>query len=162
MCNKYNILTIADEVMTGFGRTGRNFGIEHWNVVPDIMSVGKGLSSGYTPIAVEEVYDAIYKESTSFVHGHTYGGNPLSCAVALAVQNYIETQDLVSQCARIGELMLDRLMPLQELPIAGEVRGKGLLIGTEFVADREKKAPFDPLQSVTRMIVDSIFEKGFW
>ena len=124
------------------------------------MSVGKGLSSGYTPIAVEEVYDAIYKESTSFVHGHTYGGNPLSCAVALAVQNYIETQDLVSQCARIGELMLDRLMPLQELPIAGEVRGKGLLIGTEFVADREKKAPVDPLQGVTGMIVDSIFEKG--
>ena len=160
MCNKYNILTIADEVMTGFGRTGRNFGIEHWNVVPDIMSVGKGLSSGYTPIAVEEVYDAIYKESTSFVHGHTYGGNPLSCAVALAVQNYIETHDLVAQCARMGELMLDRLMPLQELPIAGEVRGKGLLIGTEFVADREKKAPVDPLQGVTGMIVDSIFEKG--
>ena len=164
ICNKYNILMIADEVVTGFGRTGRNFGIEHWNVVPDIMSVGKGLSSGYTPIAatiaVEKVYDAIYKESTSFVHGHTYGGNPLSCAVALAVQNYIETHDLVSQCARMGELMLDRLMPLQELPIVGEVRGKGLLIGIEFVAEREKKAPFDPLQGVTGMIVDSIFEKG--
>tara|TARA_B100001964_G_scaffold242739_1_gene318442 strand:- start:250 stop:1596 length:1347 start_codon:yes stop_codon:yes gene_type:complete len=164
ICNEYNILMIADEVVTGFGRTGRNFGIEHWNVVPDIISVGKGLSSGYTPIAatiaVEKVYDAIYKESTSFIHGHTYGGNPLSCAVALAVQNYIETHDLVSQCARMGELMLDRLMPLQELPIVGEVRGKGLLIGIEFVADREKKVPFAPLQGVTEMIVDSIFEKG--
>jgi adenosylmethionine-8-amino-7-oxononanoate aminotransferase len=94
------------------------------------------------------------------VHGHTYGGNPLSCAVALAVQGYIETHDLVSQCARRGELMLEQLMPLQDLPIVGEVRGKGLLIGIEFVADQEKRTPFDPLQGVTGMIVDSIFEKG--
>ena len=80
------------------------------------------------------IYNAIYNSSTSFVHGHTYGGNPLSCAVALAVQEYIETHDLVTQCARMGELMLEQLMPLQGLPIVGEVRGKGLLIGIEFVA----------------------------
>jgi len=164
ICDKYNILMIVDEVVTGFGRTGRNFGIEHWGVVPDIMSVGKGLSSGYTPIAAtiadEKIYNAIYNSSTSFVHGHTYGGNPLSCAVALAVQEYIETHDLVTQCARMGELMLEQLMPLQGLPIVGEVRGKGLLIGIEFVADQENRTPFDPAQGVTGMIVDSIFEKG--
>ena len=164
ICDKYNILMIVDEVVTGFGRTGRNFGIEHWDVVPDIMSVGKGLSSGYTPIAAtiadEKIYNAIYEGSTSFVHGHTYGGNPLSCAVALAVQKYIESHDLVAQCARMGKLMLEQLMPLQNLPIVGEVRGKGLLIGIEFVSDQEDRTPFDPAQGVTGMIVNSIFEKG--
>ena len=152
------------EVVTGFGRTGRNFGIDHWDVVPDIMATGKGLSSGYTPIAAtiahEKVYDAIYQKSPAFVHGHTYGGNPLSCATALAVQNYIEEYNLVEQCARMGKLMLEKLKPLEGVPIVGEVRGKGLLIGIEFVADKATRAPFDVSQGVTAMMVDAIFEKG--
>ena len=80
ICDRHNILMIVDEVVTGFGRTGVNFAIEHWDVIPDIMATGKGLSSGYTPIAAtiahDRIYDAIYAESTAFVHGHTYGGNP--------------------------------------------------------------------------------------
>jgi adenosylmethionine-8-amino-7-oxononanoate aminotransferase len=158
------VLMIVDEVVTGFGRTGINFGIEHWGVIPDIMTTGKGLSSGYTPIAAtiahEKVYDAIYKESTNFVHGHTYGGNPLSAAVALAVQNYIEKHDLVSQCARMGDLMLEALTPLQESPIVAEVRGKGLLIGIEFVADKETRTPFEPTKGVTSMMVNEAFDRG--
>ncbi len=164
ICERHNILMIVDEVVTGFGRTGLNFGIEHWDVVPDIMATGKGLSSGYTPIAAtiahEKIYDAIYQKSPSFVHGHTYGGNPLSCATALAVQNYIEKHDLVAQCARMGELMLKKLKPLEELPVVAEVRGKGLLIGIEFVADKATRAPFDVGLGVTSMMVDSIFDKG--
>jgi adenosylmethionine-8-amino-7-oxononanoate aminotransferase len=164
ICDRHNIVMIIDEVVTGFGRTGVNFGIDHWGVVPDIMATGKGLSSGYTPIAAtiahERIYDAIYKKAPNFVHGHTYGGNPLSCAVALAVQNYIEAHDLVSQCDQMGTLMLERLMPLQESPIVGEVRGKGLLVGIEFVADKEKRAPFEPSKGVTAMVVDRAFEKG--
>lgn len=164
ICDRHNIVMIIDEVVTGFGRTGVNFGIDHWGVVPDIMATGKGLSSGYTPIAAtiahEKIYDAIYKKAPNFVHGHTYGGNPLSCAVALAVQNYIEAHDLVSQCDQMGTLMLERLMPLQESPIVGEVRGKGLLIGIEFVADKEKRMPFEPSKGVASMVVDLAFEKG--
>ncbi len=98
ICDRHNILMIVDEVVTGFGRTGKNFAIEHWQgVVPDIMTTGKGLSSGYTPISAtitrEEIYEAIHRRSPSFTHGHTYGGNPLSCATALAVQNYIEDHE---------------------------------------------------------------------
>ena len=164
ICDRHNILMIIDEVVTGFGRTGRNFGIEHWDVVPDIIATGKGLSSGYTPIAAtiahEKVYQAIYEKTPAFVHGHTYGGNPLSCATALAVQNYIKKHDLVERCARMGELMLEKLKPLEEVPIVGEVRGKGLLIGIEFVADQTTRAPFDVAQGVTAMMVDSIFDTG--
>ena len=164
ICDRHNVVMIVDEVVTGFGRTGVNFAIEHWDVIPDIMTTGKGLSSGYTPIAAtiahEKIYDAIYEKSTAFVHGHTYGGNPLSCAVALAVQNYIEKHDLVSQCADMGNLMLEKLMPFHELPIVGAVRGKGLLIGIEFVADKEKRTPFDVSKGVTSMVVDRAFEKG--
>ena len=164
ICDRHNILMIVDEVVTGFGRTGRNFGIDHWGVVPDIMATGKGLSSGYTPIAAtlahERVYSAIYEKETSFVHGHTYGGNPLSCAVALAVQNYLEKHDLVARCARMGDLMLAQMKELEQLPIVGEVRGKGLLLGIELVADKEKRTPFDPGQGVTSALVDLVFQKG--
>lgn len=165
ICDRHNILMIMDEVVTGFGRTGLNFGIEHWpGVIPDIMCTGKGLSSGYTPIAAtiasEEIYSAIYKKAPAFVHGHTYCGNPLSCAIALAVQNYIEKHDLVARCAKMGDLMLEKLQPLQDLPIVGEIRGKGLMIGMEFVADKTDKKPFDPNQNVTSKIVDLAFHKG--
>jgi adenosylmethionine-8-amino-7-oxononanoate aminotransferase len=164
ICDRHDILMIVDEVVTGFGRTGVNFAIEHWDVIPDIMATGKGLSSGYTPIAAtiahDKIYDAIYAESSAFVHGHTYGGNPLSCATALAVQNYLEEHDLVCRCARMGELMLEKLAPLQELPFVGEVRGKGLLTGIEFVADQDRRTPFDPAAGVTARIVDRAFDKG--
>ena len=164
ICDRHKVLLIMDEVVTGFGRTGRNFGIEHWDVIPDIMATGKGLSSGYTPIAAtvahEKVYQAICGESSVFVHGHTYGGNPLSCAVALAVQNYIEKHDLVSQCARMGDLMLERMKALEESPIVGAVRGKGLLCGVEFVADKDSRAPFDASCRVTSRVVSRAFEKG--
>lgn len=164
ICDRHNILMIVDEVVTGFGRTGIEFAIQHWGVTPDIICTGKGLSSGYTPIAAtvthERIYDAIYQKAKSFVHGHTYGGNPLSCAVALAVQHYVQQHDLVARCAQMGELMLARLKPLEELPIVGEVRGKGLLIGIEFVADKESHAPFDPGLGITARVVDKAFEQG--
>jgi adenosylmethionine-8-amino-7-oxononanoate aminotransferase len=164
ICDRHNILMIVDEVVTGFGRTGLNFAIEHWDVVPDIMATGKGLSSGYSPIAAtlvhERIYDAIYQKETHYVHGHTYGGNPLSCAVALAVQNYIEDHNLVERCARMGDLMLEQMKALEALPIVGEVRGKGLLLGAEFVADKETRAPFAVERGVTAMVVNKMFDRG--
>ncbi len=164
ICDRHNVIMIVDEVVTGFGRTGLDFGIQHWDAVPDIMCTGKGLSSGYTPIAAtiahERICDAIYDTAPSFVHGHTYGGNPLSCATALAVLNYIQEHDLVKRCAEMGDLMLEKLLPLQELPIVAEVRGRGLLIGVEFVADKKTRAPFDPSLGVTNRIVEGVFDKG--
>ena len=164
ICDRHDILLIVDEVVTGFGRTGIDFAIDHWGVVPDIMATGKGLSSGYTPLAAtvvqEKIYDKIYEKETAFVHGHTYCGNPLSCAVGLAVQNYIEKHELVPQCARMGEVMLEKLRALESSPIVGDVRGKGLLIGVEFVADKTTRIPFDPAKKVTAMVVEAALERG--
>ncbi len=164
ICDRHNILMIIDEVVTGYGRTGRNFGIEHWGVIPDIIATGKGLSSGYTPIAAtivrDEIYDGIYKKENHYVHGHTYGGNPLSCAIALAVQEYIEDHDLVSRCARMGDLMLEKMKPLENSPLVSAVRGKGLLTGVEFAKDKTTGEPFDPQEGITAAIVNRVFEKG--
>ena len=166
VCDRYNVLLIVDEVVTGFGRTGTHFGIEHWQgVVPDIMATGKGLSSGYTPIAAtlvrDEVYDGIYKKQSHYVHGHTYGGNPLSCAIALAVQNYIEDHDLVARCKKMGDLMHEQLLPLMDSPIVSAVRGgHGLLNGVEFCKDKASGEPFDPQQGVTAAVVNKVFDRG--
>lgn len=164
ICDRHDVLLMVDEVVTGFGRTGVNFGIEHFGVVPDIMATGKGLSSGYTPIAAtivrDEIYDTIYQKEQSFVHGHTYGGNPLSCAVALAVQDYIAQHDLIDNCRRMGERMLTGLQPLLDNPIVGAVRGKGLLTGVEFVADKQSRGPFPTASGVTSSVVDKVFDQG--
>lgn len=164
ICDKYNILMIMDEVITGFGRTGKNFGINHWSVIPDIIVAGKGISSGYAPLAVviahKKIYEAFVKGSGVFTHGYTYAEHPLSCAVALAVQQYIEKNNLVERTARIGSLMLQKLSHLSELPIVGDIRGKGLLLGIEFVKDKEKKTPFERELQVQEKIVELCFEKG--
>ncbi len=164
ICDKYNMLMIMDEVITGFGRTGKNFGINHWNVTPDIIVTGKGISSGYAPLAAviahQRIYNAFVKSSGIFTHGYTYVEHPLSCAIGLAVQQYMEKNNLVERSARIGSLMLKKLSRLSELPIVGDVRGKGLLMGVEFVKDKEKKTPFERELQVQEKIVDRCFEKG--
>ena len=164
ICDHYQILMIIDEVVTGYGRTGVNFGIDHWGVVPDLMATGKGLSSGYTPIAAtiarDEIYETIYETAPAFVHGHTYGGNPLSCATALAVQEYVESHDLVRRCADMGDVMLEQLQTLTDLSIVRTVRGKGLLCGIEFAADKDRGDPFDPALGVTGRIVKEAFDRG--
>ncbi len=164
ICDRYQILLIIDEVVTGYGRTGVHFGVDHWRIVPDLMATGKGLSSGYTPIAAtiarDEIYDTIYQTAPAFVHGHTYGGNPLSCATALAVQDYVERHNLVKRCADMGDLMLEQLQPLTELSMVSSVRGKGLLCGVEFAADRDRGTPFDPGLGVTSQVVQACFDRG--
>ncbi len=164
ICDHYRILMIIDEVVTGYGRTGVNFGIDHWGVVPDLMATGKGLSSGYTPIAAtivrDEIYETIYETAPAFVHGHTYGGNPLSCATALAVQEYVESHDLIRRCAEMGDVMLEQLQTLTDLSIVRTVRGKGLLCGIEFAVDKDRGVPFDPALGVTGRIVKETFDRG--
>jgi adenosylmethionine-8-amino-7-oxononanoate aminotransferase len=164
ICDRYDILLIVDEVMTGMGRTGKNFGIDHWNVIPDMIVVGKGLSSGYTPIFVvtvkEEIHRTIQEGSGAFVHGHTYNQNPLSCAIAGAVIDYLLKHDLISRTARMGEYFLKALNSLRRHEMVGDVRGKGLFAGIEFVKNKKTKEPFDPTLRLNALIGNRAFEKG--
>ncbi|HLK32527.1 MAG TPA: aminotransferase class III-fold pyridoxal phosphate-dependent enzyme, partial [Terriglobales bacterium] len=140
---------IADEVMTGMGRTGRNFAVEHWGVAPDIIVTAKGMSSGYAPlgavIASARVVDAIANGSGSFTHGFTYNAHPVSMAAGRAVLKRIREQKLVEAAGeqgRAGAALKSALENLRGLPAVGDVRGIGLLWGIEFVADKKTKQPF--------------------
>ncbi len=164
ICDQYDLLLIVDEVMTGIGRTGKNFGIDHWQVTPDMIVVGKGLSSGYTPIAAvivkEEIHRAIKEGSGAFVHGHTYSQNPLSCAIACAVLDYLEQHDLISRAAKMGTYFLLALASLADHEIVGDVRGKGLFAGLEFVRDKKTKDPFPPQMKLNILIANKAWAKG--
>jgi adenosylmethionine-8-amino-7-oxononanoate transaminase len=151
LCAEHDVLLIADEVATGFGRTGRMFACEHEDVQPDLMAAGKGITGGYLPLAAtfatDEVYDAFLGEHAdlrTFFHGHTYTGNQLACAAALANLDLFERDGIV---ARVQERALEVAAALAGLPSrcdhVGDVRQRGLLIGIELVADVATKEPFD-------------------
>lgn len=165
ICDKYDVLMIVDEVLCGMGRTGRNFAIDHWDVVPDMITCGKGISSGYTPlgavIASREIYDAVDQGSGMFEHGFTYGGNPLSCAVGLAVLRYIKKHDLVQRAAENGAYLLQELQAaIGDHPNVGEISGLGMLVGVEIVADRATKEPFPYEASMNNAIARRCMELG--
>ncbi len=165
ICDRYDVLFIADEVMTGFGRTGRMFGIEHWAAVPDIIATGKGISAGYAPlgavIARAEIYRTIQSGSGGFVHGFTYSGHPPSAAAGVAVLTILQEQGLVEAAARKGEYLKSGLLQLQARhPIVGEVRGKGLMLGLEFVRDRATREPFCRDLKVSERVVGAAFRRG--
>lgn len=153
LCDEYGLLFIVDEIITGFGRTGRLFASEHWGLVPDIMTVSKGLSSGYMPIgaaiASEAVADAFKGHPQGALsHGQTYGGHPVACAVALANVNLILREDLPGQAAEKGEQLLRGLRSLSWHPSFGDARGLGLLAGLEIVHDQAtRRLPDDPRQA---------------
>jgi adenosylmethionine-8-amino-7-oxononanoate aminotransferase len=165
ICDRYDVLFIADEVMTGFGRTGRKFGIDHWEVTPDLIACAKGVAGGYTPLGAVLVRPDIVGEvrgrGGSLVVGHTYGGNPLSCATASAVLRYILDHDLIQRAADVGVYFMRSLQQLKERhEIIGDVRGLGLLLGVEFVSDRVTNAPFPPEMQVAKRIAAATFERG--
>jgi adenosylmethionine-8-amino-7-oxononanoate aminotransferase len=157
LCRANGIVFIADEIVTGWGRTGRNFGIEHWDVQPDIIVSAKGLSGGYVPLSTvifsDEIAGVFAAADTPFVHNLTYEAHPLAAAAALAVIGIIERDGLVENAARQGEHLLARLRQLTETePLIGDVRGKGLLTAFELVADRETKQPLDPALGVAKRL----------
>jgi adenosylmethionine-8-amino-7-oxononanoate aminotransferase len=165
ICDKYEVLFIADEVMTGIGRTGKRFGVDHWGVVPDLMALGKGMSAGYTPMAAtmvsDEIIETITQGSGLIMAGHTYSANPQSAAVSLAVLKYVEKHQLVQKAAEQGAYLLSRLQELaDELPLIGEARGLGLLCGLEFVKNKTTKEPFPLSQGVSAKVIAKAFEKG--
>jgi adenosylmethionine-8-amino-7-oxononanoate aminotransferase len=152
ICRRNGVLLIADEVMTGMGRTGRNFGVEHWSVTPDILVAAKGLSSGYAPlgavIASKKVVDAIADGSGAFVHGFTYNAHPLSIAAGRAVLKVLREKKLVSAAdlslaGSVATELKSSLETLRELRCVGDVRGLGLLWAVEFVSNKMSKQPFD-------------------
>ena len=164
VCRRHGVLVIADEVMTGFGRTGRWFGMDHWGVRPDILTSGKGASSGYWPlglmVASGELYDAV-TEAAAYAHGFTWSHHAVGAAVAGAVIDVIERERLVERSAVLGEVVHQRLTAeLGEHPHVGQVRGLGLLRAVELVADRDTKAPFDRAERVSERIVAAAFERG--
>ena len=165
ICDRYGVLFIADEVLCGYGRTGRMFAIDHWDAKPDIITLGKGLGSGYVPLAAtlasREVVDTIREGTGRFVHGFTYSGMPLVCLVGNTVFDIVEDDGLVERSRRVGAYLLERLTALeQKHEIIGQVRGIGLLAGIEFVADRATRRPFDPSLQVTERVVMMAEERG--
>ncbi len=165
ICDRYDVLMIVDEVLSGMGRTGRNFAIDHWDVVPDLIACGKGISSGYSPlgavIATRQIYDAVSSGSGMFEHGYTYGGNPLSCAVGLAVLRYIREHDLVSRAAETGAYLISEIRAaLGDHPNVGEISGLGMLVGIELVADRATKEPFPTELGVSKRVAQRCQELG--
>ncbi len=165
ICTRYNILFIDDEVMTGWGRTGSLWGIEHWGVTPDIIATAKGMTAGYTPlsavIAREEIWSVLEKKHSPFKAGHTLNANAVSCAAGLVVIQYILDHKLVENSKARGEQLtagLNRLM--DHHPSLGDVRGKGLMVGFELVKARETKEPYDPAKHVSVLLERAALQRG--
>ena len=165
ICNAHGILLILDEVMCGSGRTGTFLSCEQDAVVPDIVTLGKGLGGGYQPIgaviATSAVYEAIAGGSGRLKHGQTYNAHPIGCAAALAVQRLIQDQGLFARIevagARLKELLSSRFI---DHPNIGDIRGRGLLLALELVADRESKRPFDPSLGLHETAKAQAFDRG--
>lgn len=164
ICDEYGILFIADEVLCGYGRTGRACAIDHWNVVPDIITMGKAVGSGYAAlaacVAAEHVVDALRTGSGQFVHGFTYSGLPLSCFIGVQVFSMVQELDLFRRSAEMGAYLAERLSVLSSHRIVGDIRGLGLLAGMEFVADQVTRQPFAPGENLTERIVARAEDHG--
>ncbi len=148
ICDRYGILLIFDEVVSGFGRLGKMFGHEHWGIKPDIITLAKGITSGYLPLSATAVQQHIFETfldepgtTGHFRHVNTFGGHPASTAVSLRNIDILETERLPERAAQMGAYLMAELSPLREHPYVGDLRGKGMLLGIELVADQQTKEP---------------------
>ena len=164
VCRRHGVLLIADEVMTGFGRTGRWFALDHWGVRPDILVAAKGATSGYWPFGFAAVSSEIHATITSgpgFVHGFTYSHSPVGAAVAREVLRILETESLIDASATKGErLRTLAAAAFGEHPAVGEIRGRGLMVGLELVADRDTRKPFPRAARIAEAVVRGARERG--
>jgi adenosylmethionine-8-amino-7-oxononanoate aminotransferase len=164
ICREFGVLMIADEVMSGAGRTGRWLACEHWGLEPDIVVLAKGLAAGYAPlgamVAQRHIVDAVIGAG-GYAHGYTYAGNPLSCAAGLAVVREVLGQGLIENAERQGRNLRARLAGLMDrYPFIGDVRGKGLLLAFELVRDRESMDPLDPALNAHQELVEEAYRRG--
>jgi len=167
IADKYGILLILDEVINGFGRTGRMFACEHWGVVPDIMTVAKGITSGYAPMGaaitgprVTSRFEAASGRESGLNHVISFGGHAASAAAALKNIEILERDNLVQNSAEMGRYLLDGLSELKKYPIVGDVRGKGLLAAVELVQSKETRAPFAPSVQMPARVTARMRELG--
>jgi hypothetical protein len=166
VCRRHDVLLIADELMTGFGRTGRWFGLDHWGVRPDMLVAAKGATSGYWPFGFVAASEAIHAALTApgapgFVHGFTYSHGPVAAAVASAVLEILDAEDLVAASADKGERLMAGLRTRLDPNLnVGEVRGRGLMVGIELVAERATREPFPRAARVTEAVVRAARERG--
>jgi len=163
ICRAHGVLLIADEVMSGFGRTGRRFAVEHWDVTPDILVSGKGLAGGYAPLcgvfATPEVVEPLAQRGEDLMF-YTFGGHPAACAAADKVLEIMQREELVQAAARRGERLRKRLAQLESHPHVGEIRGRGLLLGVELVRDRDTLEPFPVETGFTRRVIAAGLGEG--
>jgi adenosylmethionine-8-amino-7-oxononanoate aminotransferase len=169
ICRRHGVLLIADEVMTGMGRTGRNFAVEHWDVAPDILVTAKGLSSGYAPLGAvlvsKRVAAAIADGSGAFLHGFTYNSHPISLAAGRAVLRFLQERELVhaagsGRADSTAATLRRTLEGLRDAKVVGDVRGVGLLWGVEFVADKASKRPFAPELNFAGRVAQAAVKRG--
>ncbi len=165
LCEDHDILFIADEVMTGCGRTGSMLACEQWGITPDIVALGKGMGAGYAPIAAaiasDKVIGPILAGTKAVMSGHTLSANPQACAAALAVLQYLEENNIIQEVENKGNYLRGQLENLKQYySFIGDVRGKGLLLGIEFVQDSTTKTPFPRNAQVTQRMVELAKEKG--
>jgi L-2,4-diaminobutyrate transaminase len=170
ICDKHDVLLIADEVITGFGRTGKMFGCMNWNLRPDLVSIAKGITSGYFPlggaITSNEIYETIRDalgEIIPFLHGYTYDNHPVGCAAGLANLKIIEDGGLVENALEMGAYLRERLDGMADHKSVGDVRSRGLMAAVEIVKDKATKEPIGvlPMQS-THRIEDLMWDKGVY
>lgn len=165
ICKRNNILFIADEVMTGVGRTGAFLASEQWDVIPDIVALGKGLGAGYATIAATVVSDQVIKPilagSKLIMSGHTLSANPQACATSLAILDYLEQKQLIEQVESKGVFLRNKLLKLMNhFDFIGDIRGKGLLMGIELVDDKSSRKPFPKHLQVVKTLIDIAQNNG--
>jgi putrescine aminotransferase len=168
ICTRHDVLFIADDVITGFGRTGRWFGLDHYRVEPDIVQFAKGITSGYVPLGGVGVSDTVrdvmngVPPGKRWMHAFTYSGHPTCCAVALANIDIIEGEGLVGRSAAAGAHLLERLRALEVLEHVGHVRGQGLIAAVEVVADKATKSLFPAEAGMTQKLTEAMLERGVY
>ncbi|MEC9345484.1 MAG: aspartate aminotransferase family protein [Pseudomonadota bacterium] len=164
ICDRHGVLLIYDEVMCGSGRTGKYLAAEHWPARPDIVAMAKGLAAGYVPLgavlARGDMVEAVYAAG-GYAHGHTYSAGPLACAAGLAVLDELMENDLIANAARMGADLKARLETLPErFPFVGEVRGRGLMLGFDVMADRVRRKPLPPELNAGQLIAQACYDRG--
>ncbi len=168
ICDQYDVLFIADEVITGFGRTGRLFALDHWGVEPDIMTFAKGITSGYLPLGGMMISDRVQRAildvpiADRWMHAYTYSGHPTCCAVGLANLDIILDEKLADRAATMGRRMLDGLQRIADHPNVGEVRGLGMMAAVELVADKATRSPFEPAAKMGERVTHEFRQHGLF
>ena len=167
ICDQYDVLFVSDEVITGFGRTGRMFGLEHWGVQPDLIQFAKAITSGYFPLGgigmSDRVAEVMQEGGKPWMHAYTYSAHPVGCAVALAMLDIVEGEDFPAQAAAKGDRLLTGLKEaLGGHPNVGDVRGLGLMCAVEYVKDRATKEPFDPAETIGAKVHAGTVERGLF